>query len=100
MDREERTKKIAERNKQIRERQLSDIKAVLQKPEGRRLIWRIMAEAETFLATQTDKRVIGLMLFAEIMKADPESFLQMQREYKSEQLSIKKSFPLDTDVDD
>lgn len=97
MDAEERQKKLDEREKHVRERNLNDIRKVLGLPEGRRLLWRVMSEAETFLATPTDKRIIGLMLFNDIMKATPETFLQMQREYKSEQESLKKQFPIETD---
>ena len=97
MDNEERQKKLAERAKQLRERDLNDIKKVLKEPEGRRLLWRIMGAAETFLASPTDKRIIGLMLFNDIMKVAPEIFLQMQREYRSEQESLKKEFPIDNE---
>jgi hypothetical protein len=97
MESEERQKKIEERNKQIRERELNDIRKVLTLPEGRRLLWRIMSEAETFIAPATEKQIIGMRLFNDIMKANPEMFLQMQREYKSEQESIKKQFPVEAD---
>ena len=97
MDPEERQKKLEERSKQLRERDLNDIRKVLVLPEGRRLLWRIMSDAETFLASSTDKRIIGLMLFNDIMKVAPEVFLQMQREYKSEQESIKKQFPIEAE---
>jgi hypothetical protein len=97
MEPEERQKKIEERNKQTRERELNDIRKVLTLPEGRRLLWRIMSEAETFIAPATEKQIIGMRLFNDIMKANPEMFLQMQREYKSEQESIKKQFPVEAD---
>jgi hypothetical protein len=95
MDPEERQKKIEERARQQRERDHNDIRKVLNIPEGRRLLWRIMSVAETFLASNTDKRIIGLMLFNDIMKVAPEAFLQMQREFRSEQESIKKQYPID-----
>jgi hypothetical protein len=97
MEAEERQKKLEERSKQERERELNDIKKVLVLPEGRRLLWRVMSAAETFLASTTDKRIIGLMLFNDIMKVAPEIFLQMQREYKSEQESIKKQYPIEAE---
>lgn len=97
MDAEERQVKLTERAKQIRERDLNDIRKVLKEPEGRRLLWRVMSEAETFLASVTDKRIIGLMLFNDIMKVAPEVFLQMQRDYKSEMESIKKQFPIEAE---
>jgi len=97
MEPEERQKKIEERNKKTRERELNDIRKVLTLPEGRRLLWRIMSEAETFVAPATEKQIIGMRLFNDIMKASPEMFLQMQREYKSEQESIRKQFPVEAD---
>lgn len=95
MNAEERAEKLAERDKLLRERELNDIGKLLLMPEGRRLLWRVMTIAETFLATNTDKRIIGLLLFADIMKKKPEMFLQMSRENKSEQESIQKQYPID-----
>lgn len=97
MEPEEIKKKIEERNKQIRERDLNDIRKVLTLPEGRRLLWRILSEAETFVAPATEKQIIGMRLFNDIMKASPETFLQMQREYKSEQESFRKQIPVEAD---
>lgn len=95
MDAEERALKIKEREKHIKERDLNDLKNVLQKPEGRRLIWRILQISETFSARATEKKEVGLKLFSEIMDTAPESYLQMQREYKSEMIGIRKQFPVD-----
>ncbi len=95
MDAEERAKKIREREKQVKERDQNDLKKILAMPEGRRLLWRILDLSETFGTRTTDKRIVGLKLFTEIMEADPEKYLQMQREYKSEKISLQKQFPLD-----
>ncbi|RJO64171.1 MAG: hypothetical protein C4540_04635 [Candidatus Omnitrophota bacterium] len=97
MDSEERQKKLAERSKRLRERELNDISKVLKTPEGRRLLWRILTEAETFIAPATEKQIVGMRLFNDIMLVAPEMFLQMQREYRSEQESLKKEFPPDPD---
>ena len=107
MDPEERQKKLEERSKQLRERNLNDIRKVLVLPEGRRLLWRIMGEGKIFctspagnseIAARVEgERVIGLKIFADIMEVKPEMFLQMQREYKSEQESIKKQFPIEAE---
>lgn len=97
MNNDERNKAISERDKKLRERELNDIRKLLQMPEGRRLLWRIMSMSETFIATNTDKRVVGLMLFADIMAAKPEMFIQMSRENASEQESIQKQYPVDED---
>ena len=92
---EERAKKLEERSKLLRERELNDIRKLLLIPEGRRLLWRVMSRAETFLTTNTDKREIGLMLFADIMDTKPDLFIQMSNENKSEQESIQKQYPID-----
>lgn len=97
MDPEERQKKLAERAKRLRERELSDITKVLKIPEGRRLLWRVLSDAETFIAPATEKQIVGMQLFNDIMIVAPEMFLQMQREYRSEQESFKKEFPPDPD---
>ena len=99
MEAEERAQKIKEREKQIRERDLSDLKKILGYPEGRRFVWRVLDKSETFSAKATEKKEVGLMLFAEIMDIAPESYLQMQREYKSERISIKKQFPIENEDD-
>lgn len=99
MEAEERALKIKEREKQIKERDLSDLKKILGMPEGRRLLWRVLEIAETFGTRATDKRVVGLKLFTEIMEIAPESYLQMQREYKSEKISLQKQFPIDSEED-
>ena len=95
MDNEERKEKLEEKAKLLRERELNDVRKLLLMPEGRRLLWRIMSLAETFLATTTDKRIIGLTLFADIMDTKPNMFIQMSRENKSEQESIQKQYPID-----
>lgn len=99
MEAEERALKIKEREKQIKERDINDLKKVIAMPEGRRLLWRILELSETFGTRATDKRIVGLKLFAEIMEADPEKYLQMQREYKSEKISLQKQFPIDPEED-
>jgi hypothetical protein len=99
MDDDARKKKIEERNKQLREREISDVRKLMELPEGRRFLWRVMTEAETFLATPADKRIIGLIVFNDIMKANPEMFIQMQREYRSEEMSFRKTISPDPDED-
>lgn len=99
MDAEERALKIKEREKQIKERDINDLKKVLAMPEGRRLLWRVLDISETFGTRATDKRMVGLKFFTEIMEVAPELYLQMQREYKSEKISLQKQFPVDPEED-
>jgi len=92
---EEKAEKRTEREKKLRERELNDIGKILEIPEGRRLLWRIMDVAETFGFANTDKRIIGIMLFHDIMDTKPKMFLQMSREHKSEQESIAREYAPD-----
>jgi hypothetical protein len=103
MNAEERNKKIAERDKRLRERELSDIVRVLRLAEGRRLMWRLLSVSGVLRNpfagdNRTDyncgKQSVGQVFWADIT---PEAFLQMQNEYKSEQESLKKEIPSETD---
>lgn len=84
-----------------REQQLIDLKEVMNMPEGRRFIWRMLGEAgvfrPSFVAGSSDttafnegSRNFGLSLLAEIMAELPESFLTMQREAVNHEQSNKK----------
>jgi len=93
VDAEERQAKINKRNKQLRDREINDIRKIAKNPEGRRLLWRVMAISGTFQIDSGEKRIVGLTLFNDIMETDPEIFIQMQNEYKSEQVSFKEQIP-------
>ena len=65
-----------------------DIRKVLSTPEGRRLVWRMMDQTKMLapdlfspdpqqLSYQTGKRDVGVWLYAEIVKADPQRFIEM-----------------------
>lgn len=96
---EENAKKklIEDRDKRRKDQELSDLKKVLSFVEGRRLMWRVLDEAGVFRSTfnsnalnmafMEGNRNIGLVLFNEILKASPNSFTQMQREYISDKKS-------------
>lgn len=77
-----------------RRREIGDFRKVLETPEGRRLLWRVVSETgvynESFVpdsnitAFKEGKRNIGLLLIAEINIANPTKFAQMQSDYLSE----------------
>jgi hypothetical protein len=83
--------------KRIREREVSDLRKVLSLPEGRRLVWRLMAASKLFQSTYTGqsnetffnegKRAIGTLIFADIQEAKLEAFQVMQREAMSDPLA-------------
>ena len=88
-------KKKRLRDKQLRDKELNDLRAVLALPEGRRLMWRVIARARTFQQSfvpgmpdvgnfNEGSRSIGSWLFDEILNAKPDAYQQMVREHKSE----------------
>lgn len=86
----EEDKKLSEEiRKRKRDREDGDLRKVLSLPEGRRLIWKILAEAGVFRSSFTGnsetfynegRRRIGLFILNEIMTVKPEAFTQMQQE--------------------
>ena len=88
----------SENRKKKRDREIADFKKVLSMVEGRRFIWRLMAEAGVFrssfnlsdlaMSNNEGRRDMGLLLLNEMLAVSPNSFIQAQREavsdYKSE----------------
>jgi len=107
MELEERKKKIKEQQKKLRERDLNDIRKVLDIAEGRRLLWRILTDlgdnfTNSFTGTRaTDfnlgKQSVSQTIFRDVIEAKPEAFLQMHREYKSDAERRKNEIPPDED---
>lgn len=81
-------------------RRKSDLQKVLKMPEGRRLLWAHL-EAAGYFALSFEKgapdmtaknegmREVGMKIFDDLMKADPEAFFQMYRENASEIAQFK-----------
>ena len=82
-----------------RDREIEDLRSLIKKPEGRRVIWKILETCGVFKASfslnsmQTafneGKRDIGLWLLKDVDMAEPMAYSQMLREYYSEQKSKK-----------
>lgn len=78
-----------------RERELSDIRFIIQKPEGRRFIWRVLEEGRVFHdAYQPDsnttyynlgRQSISRLFLNELLEAKPEALSQMQDERAAEE---------------
>lgn len=92
---EERKKKVAQVSERLIQRQASDLRKVLNLPEGRRVLWRLLSEAGVFRSSFTGdsetffnegKRSIGLTFMGDILAAQPESFTVMQREAGNDKL--------------
>lgn len=84
-----------ERRAELRRiKDLNDIRKVLSIPEGRRVWWKLMAKAGAFRTPYTGEtnstmrncgeQAIGFFMLSELMDANPQSFAQMQREFKAE----------------
>lgn len=84
--------KAAEKERLLRERELSDLCSVMGRKEGRRFIWRQLSEAGVYrLSFDTDaaqmafnegSRNRGLVLIAELMEACPDRYSEMLKEQK------------------
>ena len=88
-----------------RERELSDIQALLRTPEGRRFLWRLLFDVcgmfraslagdYAVTAFNEGKRDVGLLFLTDVNMTDRNAFAQMQSEYysklKSEEVQIKR----------
>lgn len=90
----EQVKQAGTREKFGRERELGDLRAVMDTKEGRRLVWRLMEfggvlterfdENSLRMARLAGNARTGLMLLADIDAACPELFDTMRREAREE----------------
>lgn len=95
-----RKKNFEEREKKRRERDLSDLRKLLNLAEGRRFVWRILEEARVFascydnhngnMAWKEGRRDLGLMIWNDVTLAWPEKFIQMKNERRSESESDER----------
>lgn len=81
-----------------RERELNDLRSVLNTIEGRRFLWRILefcglyktsftGSSETFFLE--GQRNVGIKLITEIIETEPEAYLLMMKEHrKGEELNV------------
>lgn len=86
----------AERDQKRKERDEGDLRFVMSKPEGRRLLWRLMSEfglhdsSFTLNASETafneGRRLAALNLYHELQAVTPEQYLQALRESQRDQL--------------
>ena len=90
---EEYRKEIAEKNRQRREEEINDLRAVLSSVSGRRFIWRLLerggvfrssfnAESDSYTAFNEGRRNLGLLVLNDILEADLDAFTLMQEEAK------------------
>lgn len=88
---EEQVKKAVSRDKARRDIELSDLKFLLQTPQGRRFIWRVLTHCKVFGSVWTSsaqihyfsgQQDVGHFLMAEVCAANEDAFLQMMKESK------------------
>lgn len=86
-------KKAKIKEKDIRSQEIKDLRYVLESEQGRRFLWRLMAECKTFSSIwETSAKIhynagqqdLGHFLMAEIIEANENSFMQMMKENKKE----------------
>lgn len=93
-DFEDRNKQLAsEESRRLSEAKDRDLRDVLAIPGGRRFLWDQMGESGVFHESFTSnanqtafnegKRSRGLKLLADILRIEPDRFLQMQKEQAS-----------------
>lgn len=78
------------------ERDRSDLKKVLEMPEGRRFLWKLMSGSRVFSSIFTNnalemsfregRRTIGLEILQQITNASPDALTRMQKERESDGL--------------
>jgi len=96
---EAKVKESRKEYKNRKDREISDLQTVLKKPEGRRVVYKILCDCGVFKASfalnsnttafNEGKRDIGLGLLAELDLAEPQIYSQMLKEHFSEAKSKK-----------
>lgn len=88
---EEQVKQAKSREKGFRERELNDIRYILQSPQGRRFIWKLLTHCKVFesiwsgsalIHHNSGRQDVGHFVMAEIVAANEDAFLQMMKEAK------------------
>jgi hypothetical protein len=68
---------------------LADIRAVLQTPSGRRMLWQVLVNCRVFASVwdpsarihfNEGRRNVGLELMGDLAAADEDAFMQMQND--------------------
>jgi len=102
LDPEQVKKQKEDEEKYQREKKLriSDLRKILNTPEGRRMVWNELERAKVFadffstnaleMARFCGERKVGLSLLADIMEAKPEAFYSMYLEETSKTKSEEK----------
>lgn len=82
------------KKRSAREKELDDVRVILNLKEGRRFVWRYLSECGVFQTSFTGQsnqtffnegsRNVGLKLLADVNEANPESYVTMVNEGQGE----------------
>lgn len=85
-----------QKEKLRRDREIADLKAILESAPGRRVLWRILEKCGIYKQSAVQsgswtyfnegQRSVGNQLLAEIIQTNPEFYLQMIKENKENDL--------------
>lgn len=92
---EKQVKKAERQEKEIRKRELNDIRTVLSNASGRRLFWRLLTHCNTFASVHhsesstmsylAGKQDLGHFIMSEIVQADENLLLKLMKDnYKTQ----------------
>lgn len=79
------------RERSKRDRELNDLRYLLQSHQGRRFVWRLLAHCSVFesiwsasalIHKNSGRQDVGHFLMAEVTAANEEAFFQMMKEAK------------------
>lgn len=79
--------------RELRRKEVEDIKWLMAHPQGRRIVCRLLEEAGvnrtsfnhsgSLMAFNEGKRHLGLFLTAEVLQAAPEGYFKLLKEYQA-----------------
>lgn len=88
----EQIREATAKEKLMIDQEAADMKAVLETPQGRRMLWRFMEASGVYTQSAVQsgswtyfnegRRCIGNMILSKILQAGPEYYLQMMNENK------------------
>lgn len=90
---EENVRTRKRKDESIRDRELADLKLVMDSLEGRRFVWRLLDKAGVFRTSFTGNsttffnegmRNMGLVVLADVHEACAEQYIQMMTEAKKD----------------
>lgn len=88
---EDQVKQAKSAARRIRDTEMNDLRYLLQSPQGRRYLWRLLSHCKVFesiweasakIHHNSGRQDVGHYVMAEIVEANEEALLQMMKEAK------------------